>query len=487
MKKLLLITTLCFAFSVNAQWVQDGTNITGEASNDEFGSSVSLNDNGSIVAVGAIGNDGTGANAGHVRVYSNNSGSWAQLGGDIDGEAAGDNSGVAISMNSSGNIVAIGANLNDGNGVDSGHVRVYRRNVSGVWVQLGGDIDGEAAGDMSGSSISLNSTGGILAIGAIRNDGGGTDSGHVRVFQYVSNAWVQLGQDINGVGSNKYLGEGVALNDAGDILAVGQAYGGVNGVNSGRVAVYQNISGTWTQIGSDINGSIARESIGSALSLNSTGNIIAIGGELADNNGTDSGITKVYQNISGTWTQIGTNIVGQAAVELFGCSVSLNSAGDVLAVGANRNSSNGVSSGQTRVFRNISGTWIQLDNNINGLQANTFSGWSVSLNSDGSKLAVGAPFNGAGNTRVFTSTTLSANDFQLNGKEITLYPNPSNSMFQLETELQIENVELYSLQGQLVKTFETQNQYNISDLTKGVYLVKINSQEGTANKTLIIE
>jgi len=200
MKKLLLITTLCFAFSVNAQWVQDGTNITGEASNDEFGSSVSLNDNGSIVAVGAIGNDGTGANAGHVRVYSNNSGSWAQLGGDIDGEAAGDNSGVAISMNSSGNIVAIGANLNDGNGVDSGHVRVYRRNVSGVWVQLGGDIDGEAAGDMSGSSISLNSTGGILAIGAIRNDGGGTDSGHVRVFQYVSNAWVQLGQDINGVG-----------------------------------------------------------------------------------------------------------------------------------------------------------------------------------------------------------------------------------------------------------------------------------------------
>ena len=86
--------------------------------------------------------------------------------------------------------------------------------------------------------------------------------------------------------------------------------------------------------------------------------------------------------------------------------------------------------------------------------SNTFSGWSVSLNSDGSKLAVGAPFNGAGNTRVFTSTTLSANDFQLNGKEITLYPNPSNSMFQLETELQIENVELYSLQGQLVKTFE---------------------------------
>ena len=470
-----------------AQWVQNGANITGEANNDQFGWSVSMNDNGSIVAVGANGNDGSGTGAGHVRVFSLNSGIWSQLGGDINGEAAGDNSGIAINLNSNGNIVAIGANLNDGNGVDSGHVRIYSRNVSGVWVQLGGDIDGEAAGDKSGSSISLNATGGIVAISAIENDGGGTNSGHVRVFQYVANNWVQLGQDINGVGSYKYLGEAVALNDAGDILAVGQSSGGVNGANSGRVAIYQNVSGTWTQIGSDINGSQAGESLGTALSFNATGDVIAIGGELADNNGTDSGVTKIYQNISGTWTQIGATITGQAAGNLSGCSVSLNSTGDILAIGANRNNSNGVNAGRTRVFKNISGTWTQLENNIDGLQANTYSGWSVNLNSDGSKLAVGAPFNGSGNVRVFTSTTLSANDFQLNGKSISLYPNPTNGLFQLETEVGFDSVEIYSLQGQLIKLFSNQNQYNVSDLSKGIYLVKINAEEGSLNKTLIID
>ena len=50
---------------------------------------------------------------------------WAQLGLDIDGEATGDQSGYSVSMNAAGDRVAIGAVLNDGNGSESGHVRVY--------------------------------------------------------------------------------------------------------------------------------------------------------------------------------------------------------------------------------------------------------------------------------------------------------------------------------------------------------------------------
>ena len=48
-----------------------------------------------------------------------------QLGADIDGEAAGDNSGWSVSMRSHGSRLAIGASSNDGNGAASGHVRVY--------------------------------------------------------------------------------------------------------------------------------------------------------------------------------------------------------------------------------------------------------------------------------------------------------------------------------------------------------------------------
>ncbi|CAM9089731.1 unnamed protein product [Chrysoparadoxa australica] len=46
-----------------------------------------------------------------------------------------------------------------------------------VWVQLGQDIDGEAAGDSSGLSVSINADGTVVAIGAPGNDGNGTNSG----------------------------------------------------------------------------------------------------------------------------------------------------------------------------------------------------------------------------------------------------------------------------------------------------------------------
>lgn len=85
--------------------------------------------------------------------------------------------------------MAIGAALNDGNGNYSGHVRVYQYNVStSNWDQKGFDIDGEAAEDLSGGSVSLSGDGSILAIGARDNDGNGSDSGHVRVYQFIEDA-----------------------------------------------------------------------------------------------------------------------------------------------------------------------------------------------------------------------------------------------------------------------------------------------------------
>jgi hypothetical protein len=53
------------------------------------------------------------------------------------------------------------------------------------------DIDGEAAGDLSGISVSMNTAGTIVAIGAQENDGNGDSSGHVRVFYYRNGAWNQ--------------------------------------------------------------------------------------------------------------------------------------------------------------------------------------------------------------------------------------------------------------------------------------------------------
>ena len=51
------------------------------------------------------------------------------------------------------------------------------------WNQIGLDIDGEAAGDESGRSVAMNAAGDTVIIGAVDNDGNGDDSGHARVFR----------------------------------------------------------------------------------------------------------------------------------------------------------------------------------------------------------------------------------------------------------------------------------------------------------------
>ncbi len=385
---------------------QIGSDIDGEAAGDLSGQSVSLSSDGTIVAIGAHANDGNGSNAGHVRVYQNVSGTWTQLGGDIDGEAAVDLSGYSVSLSSDGTIVAIGAYGNDGNGSYAGHVRVYQ-NVSGTWTQLGGDIDGEAASDLSGLSVSLSSDGNTVAIGAPGNDGNGSDAGHVRVYQYTSNTWIQLGLDIDGEAASDQSGHSVSLSSDGTIVAIGAPYNDGNGSDAGHVRVYQNVSGTWTQLGVDIDGEAAGDASGYSVSLSSDGTIVAIGALFAnDGNGSDAGHVRVYQYTSPNWTQLGLDIDGEAASDLSGHSVSLSSDGTIVAIGAFANAGNGSDAGHVRVYQNVSGTWTQLGGDIDGENANDWSGHSVSLSSDGTIVAIGAKNNdgtasNAGHVRVY--------------------------------------------------------------------------------------
>jgi len=52
-------------------------------------------------------------------------------------------------------------------------------------VQRGSNIDGEGRFDGSGWDVALSSDGNTIAIGEPQNDSTGTNSGQVRVFQWV--------------------------------------------------------------------------------------------------------------------------------------------------------------------------------------------------------------------------------------------------------------------------------------------------------------
>lgn len=373
-------------------WIQVGQNINGEYPNDESGHSVALSADGNTVAIGSVKNDDNGIDAGHVRVYRNFQGGWLQIGDDIDGLAAYDKSGQSVSISADGNIVAIGAIGNGGPIV--GYVRVFEYD-QGVWNQLGQIINGEALVDHFGFSVSLSDDGTTLAVGAILNDGNGASSGHVRVFQNIQGVWTQIGDDIDGEESEDLSGHSVSLNSDGTILAVG-----ANGNNSyaGHVRVYQNIQGSWSQVGDDINGESSSDLSGYSVAISDDGSVVAISAPNNSVNGPSSGHVRVYQNIQGVWNQVGDDIDSESTGDNFGNSVSLNSDGSTLAVGGWINAGNGNASGHVRVFKRIQGTWVQIGEDIDGEAAVDYSGWSVSLSADGGKLAVGAYGNDGNGT-----------------------------------------------------------------------------------------
>ena len=421
-----------------SSWVKRGANIDGEAGGDNSGFSVSLSADGSIVAIGAPFNNGNGQTSGHVRVYKYNSSSWEQIGGDIDGEAGGDDSGFSVSLSADGSIVAIGAPINGGdNGLYSGHVRVYRRNPDKSqadedgpigWDRMGGDIDGESTFDFSGQSVALSADGSIVAIGAINNNGG-EYSGHVRVYEYNdhSSLWEQIGEDINGEAVDE-SGYSVSLSADGSIVAIGSILDGT-GNDSGHVRLYQYDGSSWEKIGEDIDGEASGDRSGYSVSLSADGSIVAIGAVGDDGNGNNSGHVRVYRHnvLAGIsqvnhfnanpadiarnimvsrngpqWEKVGADIDGEATGDRSGSSISLSADGMVMAIASPYNANNGSNSGEVRIFQYTSTNrgWTLLGNPILGeentsnfsFKGETF-GYSVSLSGNGSVIVVGAPQN----------------------------------------------------------------------------------------------
>jgi len=538
MRSFFQIFFFLFSFTAFSQnYFQFGADIDGEAAEDYSGRSVSLSSDGTILAIGAQYNDGNGNTSGHVRVYKYANNSWTQLGADIDGEADGDGSGRSVSLSSDGTKLAIGAMNNGGNGYGSGHVRVYKY-ANNSWTQIGNDIDGEAAGDRNGNSVSLSSDGTILAMGAYYNDGNGSNSGHVRVYEFKSEPfsytnwknsepndagvgsgtenyamivdglwndisnndggisklylletnqlinslggytylgqylghsyfksnspigswtaardqaykdggylvtmtseaernkvnswfsstafiglyqdandpnysepsggwkwvehWDQIGSDIDGEAANDNSGWSVSLSSDGTILAIGAQYNDGNGSNSGHVRVYSYANNSWTQLDADIDGKADGDGSGSSVSLSSDGKKLAIGAQYNDGNGSNSGHVRVYSYANNSWTQLGNDIDGEAANDKSGESVSLSSDGTILAIGAYNNDGNGSNSGHVRVYKYANNSWTQLGADIDGEADGDWSGISVSLSSDGTKLAIGAMSNdGNGNS-----------------------------------------------------------------------------------------
>ena len=162
-----------FSFdAVASSWVQNELNMTGVGRNDQFGFFVATSADGETLAMGAPAFEA--GRPGYVKVASLKNGQ--QIGQIIEGKTIEGEFGSAISLSEDGKTIAV-SDPDQGNGLGSVSVFKFKASNS-TWVQHGEAIEGENTFDYFGYAVALSGDGKILAIGTPYDRGNGT----VRIF-----------------------------------------------------------------------------------------------------------------------------------------------------------------------------------------------------------------------------------------------------------------------------------------------------------------
>lgn len=452
-----LLILLFTPLLINAQsWDLLGIDTTSNNVNEQFGSSVDFNDLGDRMVVGSPVDDEGGDNAGMVKVFELIDGFWEQLGGDIEAESSLDFFGTSVAMNASGDRIIVGAFGNEGGGTQSGHARIFEWNGFS-WIQLGSDIDGENRLDHSGNSVAINGLGNRIAIGANQNDNAGNNAGQVRIYEYEDNDWEQIGGDIYGEAVNDGFGRTLDMNDIGDIIISGAIGNDANGNSSGHARVFKLNNENWEQIGTDFDGDFEGDFLGISVSINKLGNIISVGASNNDANGDGSGQVKVFEWNGTTWGQLGQDILGATEGENLGRSVSLNANGNILIAGAPKYNNN---RGIARVFRYTDEVWEELGGELKlffGVSDDEF-GTAVTINSLGDIVGIGGPFGSGefgfqktGFVRAYELDDPTLDVYTLIESENTdlVFFNYFSNKLKIESK-NISNIFIYNLEGKSI-------------------------------------
>jgi hypothetical protein len=355
----------------------------------QFGRSIALSGDASILAVGApTFNNEFGFEAGQVSLYQL-VGDSATLMFDFSGAQDGLRVGQVMSMSrSSPPVLAIAGT----NFVDVYPISQFLDGAGGAVntpVLAFDRFEPDFADEDYGASIAVSGDGTRLAVGAPGAFIGAHDVGQVLIYEIGVG---QIGVEIPGLHGNDFFGSAVALSEDGTIVAVG-ALTGLSG--AGYVRIFRQNGANWDQVGQTIEGQQPGDNLGSSLSISADGQTVAIGAYQADA-ASGAGYVRVYQLVGTTWTQIGADMVGPNDGDRFGFSVALTPDATFLTIGANANDCDGLTnSGLVQTFENQNGKWTQIGGDVTGNADSRNLGVAVAISSDGQTIATGGPLGTA--------------------------------------------------------------------------------------------
>lgn len=358
--------------------------------------------------------------------------------------------GSAVALSGDGETLAVSAKQEDSNSpgingdesnnssANSGAVYLYRKSNS-IWIKQAYIKPNVVNNDDEfGRAVALSRDGNTLVVTAPNEDSNASgvngddtnnataSSGAMYIFRFESGSWAQEAYIKASTPKYEYfLGDDVSLSNDGNVTAVCSPgddanVTGINGddnnmgsTDSGAMHVFRFSNGLWSQ-----DAYIKASNTGdgdrfcSSVSVSGDGNTIVAGAKFEDSDATgidgsqsdigyDNGAAYVFRYSAGSWSQqayIKASNTGNN--DEFGHAVALDDTGDVLAVSAPKEDSDGAgvngtqsndlstNTGAVYLFRFDSGAWAQEVFIKLNYPANNDQLSNVTLSGDGNTLAV---------------------------------------------------------------------------------------------------
>ncbi len=294
---------------------------------DRFGSAVALH--GNVAVAGAPADEQAATNAGSAYVFRFDGTNWGQEQELLPWNPPYSQGAFGTSVALDGNVVAIGAPM-------TGNGRVYvLRYVNNQWAQEDIVTASDAAfGDRFGISVAVSND--VLIVGANRDDDDGVESGSAYVFRYQGiNGWVQE-QKLTASDGQADAGFGWAVSMSGSAALIG-ANKDVAPLGSGAAYVFRYDGQGWNEEDkfSPPVGSRSDNEFGFSVALE--GNTAVVGAVREDGAEASVGTAYIYYYDGTNWSQeaevMASNGQCEADCDQFGFSVSIQ--GGTAVAGAN--------------------------------------------------------------------------------------------------------------------------------------------------------
>lgn len=280
---------------------------TDPATGDFFGAAVSID--GDTIVVGAYADDDGGASSGSAYVFTRTAGVWSQQQKIIaDDDAANDEFGRDVGV--SGDLAVVGAHFDDDGASNAGSAYIFARSV-GVWSQQDKITAGDfGADDEFGRVVAIDGT--TALIGAWRDDDAGTNSGSAFVFVDAGGGnWTEQAKlTANDAAASDEFGFSVVL--FGDVAAIGADRDDDGGSSSGSAYVFARTGTDWeqqTKLTAD-DASVG-DLFGNAVTLD--GDTVIVGAVWDDDLGTNSGAAYVFKIDCGSPAEGACCVAGSCA------------------------------------------------------------------------------------------------------------------------------------------------------------------------------